>query len=206
MKNTLLLLLLFLFKISDAQTKLPNTAVSILSIPNVGALKEIFGKENVIKVDSEIVEGDYTTTEHVVYKGTLNEFSVLGDNELYALVLPASYKGNFIETKLLPGMSVDDLAKINGDKFSFNSYKKGLQWYDGSFSRAEGCYDISFQDDSALVAFVMEASEKFGGWNVEIFYNDPIVKKYNIRVGRVIFYRCDTIKAIMKEQAQESDL
>lgn len=168
-----------------------NRLKAIINLKNLAAIKQKFGTAKVQKVESDIyVAGDIVPDEYVVFKGTDNEFSVLlNEDGVQAFILRESYKGDMFPTPLKPGLSLQELYRYNdGKKFSFNAFLSNLNWYGGFFSNE--CFEVKLSTGEGEQGNLKFTEEFSTGLFDEIFYDNPKIKKYNIKMSRIIFWKC----------------
>jgi hypothetical protein len=193
------LLYVFMTNINEASVKKPDgdnaERIEFQTIFNIKSLDEMysqFGKKNVVlNMNSDIQIFDFAPTEYIIYKNTINEFSILFDNnKVGGIVLRQNYKGNLLSVpfNLKAGLSLNAVADINKGVFTFNIFLRNLNWLSGSLENYIHCFDIYFAP--SVCEFSQFYNEMLPKYNLikQIKYNDENIKRYDIRVNKIIFF------------------
>lgn len=182
-----ILFLLVLSSHAKTQNTVPIDLATIFKLQNITEIKEKFGESNVQRIRPDMEIGDDHPIDYSIYKGTENEFSILfSEGHIAAVVVRTGYRGNALNIPYKPGLSLNDLYKINGKPFSFYSHLREIDWDGGFFNDPRSCMEIYIfpKDDLTYIDF----KNKFSRY--EIFYNSPEIKEYDLKVSRIIYYHC----------------
>jgi hypothetical protein len=145
----------------------------------------------ILNGNSDIVIGDFSPTEYIIYKNTENQFSILFDNnKVGGIVLRENYKGNLLSAplNLKPGITLNTVAEINKGPFTFNIFLRNLNWNNGYLENYTHCFDIYFAPGE--IEFSKFYSEMFPKCNLikQIKFDDPTIKPYDLKLSKIIFF------------------